>query len=78
MVTRPGFIPAAKRPSNCQRQANELMLVNVCRRENQMLDCEISAVGLAFMSFHHEDHVTLQPEAASAAESCDQMHPGCW
>lgn len=31
-----------------------------------MLDCDISADCLAFTSFHHEDHVTWQPEAASA------------
>lgn len=54
------------------------MLANVCERQNQMLGCEISADGSAFMSFHHEDHVTRQPEAASAAESRDQMYAGCW
>lgn len=53
------------------------MLANVCERQNQMLGCEISADGSAFMSFHHEDHVTRQPEA-SAAESRDQMYAGCW
>lgn len=43
-----------------------------------MLGCEIGTDDSAFMSFHHEDHVTRQPEAAPAAESCEQMHAGCW
>lgn len=42
------------------------MLADACWRQNQMLACDVSAGRLAFMSFHREDHVTWQPEAASA------------
>lgn len=42
------------------------MLADVCRRQKQMLDRDISADCLAFTSFRPEDHVTWQPEAASA------------
>lgn len=42
------------------------MLADVCCRQKQMLHPDVSADRLAFLSCHHEDHVTWQPEAASA------------